>query len=511
MPRPMPYLGHHRVAIVGSGFSGLGMAIRLKQEGIEDFVVLERADDLGGTWRDNTYPGCACDVPSHLYSFSFAPNPEWSRTFSGQAEIWGYLRRVAREHAIDPHIRYRHEVTAARWDSTQEVWQIETSTGELDADMLVIGAGPLAEPKLPEIDGLEQFAGDIFHSAQWNHEQPLDGKRVAVIGTGASSIQLVPQIQPKVGRLHVFQRTPPWIVPQRDRSITALERRLYRAFPLAQKLVRGVIYAARELYVLPFMRPRDGSPPERVARRHLQRQVADTRLRTRLEPHYRIGCKRILISDSYYPALQQPNVELVTDPIARVTEHGIVTADGTERELDTIVLGTGFHAADFPFGARVHGPDGRSLNDVWQGSPQAYQGTTVSGFPNMFLLVGPNTGLGHNSIVFMIESQLEYVLECLRRLQRGRLDVIEVREHAERSYNEQIQRRLAPTVWNSGGCASWYIDENGKNTTIWPGSTWPFRRRLSRFRMGDHELRPRVGTRASKSTSDTAGAEMLTR
>ncbi len=482
------------------------MAVRLKREGIEDFVVLERADELGGTWRDNTYPGCACDVPSHLYSFSFAPNPDWSRTFSGQAEIWAYLRSVAHEHELDRHIRYRHEVTSAIWDSARELWRIETSAGALDADMLVLGAGPLAEPKLPEIDGIDDFAGEIFHSARWNHEQPLDGKRVAVIGTGASSIQLVPQIQPNVARMHVFQRTPPWIVPQRDRSITALERRLYRSFPLAQRLVRGAVYCARELYVLPFMHPRDGSPPERVARRHLQRQVADPRLRARLEPNYRIGCKRILISDSYFPALQQPNVELVTDPIASITERGIVTADGVERELDTIVLGTGFHAADFPFGERVHGPDGRSLKDVWQGSPHAYQGTTVSGFPNMFLLVGPNTGLGHNSIVFMIESQLNYVLDCLRALRRARRDVIEVREQAERGYNEQLQRRLAPTVWNSGGCVSWYIDENGKNTTIWPGSTWPFRRRLSRFKLADHELRARVAT----SARDTAEAEALT-
>ncbi|HEY2719077.1 MAG TPA: NAD(P)/FAD-dependent oxidoreductase [Solirubrobacteraceae bacterium] len=503
----MQHLGHHRVAIVGSGFSGLGMAVRLKREGIEEFVVLERADDLGGTWRENTYPGCACDVPSHLYSFSFAPNPEWSRTFSGQAEIWAYLRRVAREHEIDQHIRYRHEVTAARWDSELELWRLETSAGTLDADMLVIAAGPLAEPKLPEIEGIQDFKGGIFHSARWDHEQPLNGKRLAVVGTGASSIQLIPQIQPEVGRMHVFQRTPPWIVPQRNRSITALEHRLYRAFPLAQKLIRGAIYAARELYVLPFMRPRDGSPPERVARRHLQRQVPDARLRARLEPNYRIGCKRIVISDTYYPALQQPNVELVTDPIARITQRGIVTADGSERELDAIVLGTGFHAADFPFSEWVHGPDGRSLKEVWQGSPHAYQGTTVSGFPNMFVLVGPNTGLGHNSIVFMIESQLDYVLECLRRMRRAGLGVIEVREQAERSYNEQIQQRLAPTVWNSGGCVSWYTNEQGKNTTIWPGSTWPFRRRLRRFEMADHELRARATVRAS----DTAGVEALAR
>ena len=474
----MQQLGHHRIAIVGSGFSGLGMAIRLKQEGIEDFVVLERAAELGGTWRDNTYPGCACDVPSHLYSFSFAPNPDWSRTFSRQPEIWAYLRRTAREQGVDAHIRYRHEVTSASWDATRELWRVETSAGELTASMLVVGAGPLAEPKLPEIDGIEDF----------------EGERVAVIGTGASSVQLIPQIQPEVGKLHVFQRTAPWVTPQRDRPLKAWEHRLYRAFPLAQKLMRGAIYAARELFVLPLMHPREGSPPERIARRHLRSQVADPQLRAKLEPNYRIGCKRILISDSYYPALQQPNAEVVTDAIAKITPRGIVTADGTERELDTIILGTGFYVADPPFAELIHDADGRTLTEAWAGSPQAYLGATVNGFPNMFMLVGPNTGLGHNSIVFMIESQLHYLMQGLRFMDRRGLDVIEVREQVQQRYDEEIQRKLQGTVWESGGCASWYRNEHGKNTTIWPGSTWPFRRRLHTFDPGDYELRPRASS-----------------
>ncbi|HUA74928.1 MAG TPA: NAD(P)/FAD-dependent oxidoreductase [Solirubrobacteraceae bacterium] len=485
----MQQLGHHRVAIVGSGFSGLGAAIRLKQEGIEDFVVLERAEELGGTWRENTYPGCACDVPSHLYSFSFAPNPGWSRTFSGQPEIWDYLRTVAREHGLDEHIRYRHEVTSARWDEPAARWRIATSAGELSASLLIVGAGPLSEPRLPEIEGIEEFRGRIFHTARWDHERPLSGERVAVIGTGATAVQLIPKIQPQVARLHVFQRTPGWILPQRDRAISALERRLYRRFPLAQRLVRYAIYGARELYVLPFMRPRAGSPPERVAHRHLENQVADPRLRARLEPNYRIGCKRVLLSDGFYPALQQPNVELVTDGIARISERGVVTSDGAERELDTIVLGTGFRASDFPPGEWISDGSGRSLKQAWQGSPHAYLGTTVSGFPNLFLMVGPNTGLGHNSIVYMIESQLRFVLECIRYMDRHRIESFDVREPRERSYNERIQRRLRPTVWNSGGCVSWYRNERGENTTIWPGPTWPFRHQLRRFDPGDYELR----------------------
>ena len=502
----MSSIPHQRIAIVGSGFSGLGMAIRLKQEGIHEFVVLERAQDLGGTWRENTYPGCACDVPSNLYSFSFAPNPDWSQTFSPQPEIWEYLRRVSAEHGVDPHIRYGHEVTSARWDAEQELWRIETSAGDLTADMLVAGAGPLADPKLPDIEGIEDFQGAIFHSARWRHDHELEGERVAVVGTGASSIQLVPRIQPLVERLHVFQRTPPWVVPHRNRPTHTWERSLFRAFPAVQKLVRGAVYCARELFVLPLMRPRKGSLPERMARKHLREQVPDPQLRARLTPNYRIGCKRILPSDSYYPALVQPNVELVTDSIRAITPRGIVTADGSERELDTIILGTGFHVTDMPVAQWIYGGDGRSLAETWSGSAQAYLGTAVAGFPNLFLLVGPNTGLGHNSIVFMIESQLHYLMEGLRVMRRDGLDVIEVREPVQRRYNEELQRRLQGTVWNSGGCSSWYLDEHGRNTTIWPGSTWPYHQRLKHFRPEDYELTRRGRTPRSRPSASPVPA-----
>ncbi len=492
----MSAIPHQRIAIVGSGFSGLGMAVRLKQEGIHDFVVLERAADLGGTWRDNTYPGCACDVPSNLYSFSFAPNPDWSHTFSPQPEIWAYLRRVSTEHGVDSHIRYGHEVTAARWDAAAELWRIETIAGNLTADMLIAGAGPLADPKLPDIDGIDSFAGAIFHSARWSSEHKLDGERVAVIGTGASSIQLVPQIQPRAEKLHVFQRTPPWVMPHRNRPTTALERLLFRTFPPIQKLVRGAVYCGRELFVLPMMHPRKGSLPERMAQKHLREQVPDPELRARLTPNYRIGCKRILPSNEYYPALVQPNVELVTDAISAITPRGILTGDGVERELDTIILGTGFHVTDMPVAHWIYGGDGHTLAEHWGGSggsasAESYLGSTVAGFPNLFLLVGPNTGLGHNSIVFMIESQLSYLMQALRFMDERRLQVIEVREPVQRQYNEQLQQRLRGTVWNSGGCASWYLDEHGKNTTIWPGSTWPYRQRLRHFQPEDYEIRPR--------------------
>jgi len=499
---------HHRIAIVGSGFSGLGLAIRLRQRGIEDFVILERGDDVGGTWRANTYPGCQCDVPSHLYSFSFVPNPDWSRTYSRQPEIWAYLRRAARDHGVEPHIRYGREVTAASWDEEAGLWRIETSAGDLTAEVLVAGAGPLSDPKLPEIDGIESFEGAIFHSAQWDHRHDLTGERVAVIGTGASSIQLIPRIQPEVGRLHVFQRTPPWVVAHRDRATTAAERWLYRRFPVAQRAVRAFVYASRELFVPRLMHPRAGSLPERMAQRHLAEQVPDPQLRAKLTPDYRIGCKRVLISNEYYPALGQPNVELVTDSIRAVTPRGIVTADGAEREVDAIVLGTGFHVTDMPVAEWIRGRAGLTLAEVWRGSPQAHVGTTVAGFPNLFMLVGPNTGLGHNSIVFMIESQLNYVLDCLRYMDRADVAAVDVREDVQERFNTDVQRRLKGSVWTSGGCVSWYLDEHGRNTTIWPGSTWPYRRLLRRFRPDEYELRPRRPARPAP-VAPTPGSEPM--
>ncbi len=499
---------HHRIVIVGSGFAGLGAAIRMKQAGIEDFVVLERGQDIGGTWSFNTYPGCQCDIPSHLYSFSFALNPNWSRTFSKQPEIKEYLRSCSREHGVDPHVRLRCAVTSAAWDDSAELWRIQTTsgeatgdettgretTGEITAEMLVAGAGPLSEPKLPDIPGIESFQGEIFHSAQWNHEHALEGERVAVVGTGASSIQFIPHIQPQVEKLHVFQRTPAWVVPHSDRPTSRAERWLYRRIPAVQRLVRAWVYLTRELFVLRLMHPRAGSLPERVAQRHLHAQVEDPALRAKLKPNYRIGCKRVLISNDYYPALQQPNVEIVTEGIAALGPTTVLTTDGVEREVDTIVLGTGFHVTDMPVAEWIRGRDGRTLAEVWQGSPQAYLGSTVAGFPNMFLLVGPNMGLGHNSLVFMIEAQLNYLMDCLRVTESHAMGIFEVRENVARAFNNDVQRRLEGSVWTSGGCQSWYLDEHGRNTTIWPGFTWPYHRRTRRFVPSDYTLRARKTT-----------------
>jgi cation diffusion facilitator CzcD-associated flavoprotein CzcO len=470
-----------KVLIIGTGFAGLGMAIRLKQAGIHDFTVLERAGDVGGTWRDNTYPGAACDVPSHLYSFSFAPNPDWSRSFSPQAEIQDYLRRTATDFGVRPHIRFHHEVLDAAWDDTARRWRVRTNAGAFEADVLISATGALSDPQIPELPGLERFEGTVFHSARWRHDHDLTGKRVAVVGTGASAIQFVPQIQPRVGHLTVFQRTPPWILPRWDRAFRPAERWAFRHLPLVQRLARAGIYWGREQMVAGFvMAPNLMRVAERLARRHLERSVPDPVLRAKLMPDYRIGCKRILISNDYLPSLTQPNVDLVAAGLAEVRERSVVAADGSEHEVDTIIFGTGFHVTDIPVADRITGPGGLTLKEHWAEGMKAYKGTAVAGFPNLFLLVGPNTGLGHSSQVFMIESQIAYVLDAVRHLHRTS-HVVEVRHDAESDWDDGVQRAMGRTVWTTGGCASWYLDDRGRNTTLWPGSTWRFRRHTARF------------------------------
>jgi cation diffusion facilitator CzcD-associated flavoprotein CzcO len=486
---------HHRLAIVGTGFSGLGMAIRLRQEGEEDFVLLERANDIGGTWRDNTYPGCRCDVPSHLYSFSFAPNPNWSSTFSPQEEILDYLKDCAERFGVMPHVLFGTELESASWDDDEQLWRIETSEGPLTADIVIAAQGPLSEPSLPEVPGIDSFEGKAFHSAQWDHDHDLTGERVAVIGTGASAIQFVPEIQPRVERLHVFQRTAPWVIPHRNRPLRGWERAIYRLFPPAQLAMRAAIYWARELFVLQFRHRAVGGPLERIPLRHLHAQVKDPELRRKLTPDYRMGCKRILPTDEWYPALAKPNVEVITEGITEVRPHSVVAADGSEREVDTIIFGTGFHVTDVPIADRVRGRDGRTLAETWHGSMQAYKGTTVAGYPNLFFLVGPNTGLGHTSIVFMIESQIAYVLGALRELRRRGAQTLEVRQAAQAAYNEELDRMTEGTVWVRGGCTSYYIDRNGHNSALWPTYTWPFRRRLRDFDVAAYALGSRTPVR----------------
>ncbi len=485
----------YEVAIIGSGFSGLGTAIRLKQQGRDDFVVLERGDDVGGTWHFNTYPGCACDVPSHLYSFSFAPNPEWTETYSKQPEIGAYLKRVATEFGVRPHIRLNTTVTGAAWDGDAGEWVVSTrgtasangADGEVRAKVLVAAAGPLADPKLPDVPGLDEFQGEAWHSARWNHSYDLKGKRVAVVGTGASSIQLVPSIQPDVAELHVFQRTPPWIFPHTTRPVTRVERMAYRRVPALQRAVRGGVYVGRETFVVGFVKePRVMKVAEKLAMRHRDKAISDPELRRKVTPDYTIGCKRILPSNRWYPALAQDNVSLHTGGVERFTARGVVGGDdGVETEVDAIVFGTGFQVTEMPAADFIRGRDGRTLNEAWGGSPRAYLGTAIPGFPNLFFLLGPNTGLGHSSMVYMIESQIAYVLGALDVLRRNGASTLEVRPEVERAFNDALSRQLDGTVWNTG-CASWYLDDTGRNSTLWPDWTWRFRRRTARFDPADY-------------------------
>ncbi|MGH3777920.1 MAG: flavin-containing monooxygenase [Pseudonocardiaceae bacterium] len=478
---------HHHVIVIGAGFAGLGMAIGLRRQGMTDFAVLEQAADVGGTWRDNSYPGCACDVPSQLYSFSFELNPSWSRNFSGQQEIWDYLRHCTDSYGLRPHIRFHHEVLEAVWDQTWHRWRVRTNRGELTCDVLITATGAFSFPSIPDVPGLDHFRGKVFHSARWDPDYDLRDRRVAVVGTGASAIQFVPQIQPEVASLTVFQRTPPWIIPRGDRDNRGFARTLYRTVPGLQRLVRAGIYLGRELSVLGLaVNPRLLKILELAARAHLRRQVADPALRARLTPDYTIGCKRILLSNDYLPALTRFNVDVVSAGIDRVGADWVQAADGTRREVDTVIFGTGFHVTDFPMAARIRGREGQTLAEVWSDGARAHRGTTVAGFPNLFMLVGPNTGLGHTSLIYMIESQVAYTIEALRYLRRTGAAAVEVRSQAQVAYNESVQRRMDGTVWTTGGCVSWYLDAQGHNTTLWPTFTWRFRRATRSFQPAEY-------------------------
>ncbi|MEV0824130.1 flavin-containing monooxygenase [Nonomuraea rubra] len=480
-------MGEPGIVIVGSGFAGICMAVNLKQAGHHDFVILEKAAELGGTWRDNTYPGCACDVPSHMYSYSFELNPGWSRMFSPQEEIQAYLRACAAKYGITPHIRYGKHVVSMEYDDAARSWTVTTEDGDTLRPKAVVSAiGALHIPKFPEIAGRESFAGPAFHSAEWDHSADLTGKRVAVVGTGASAVQFVPQLARTARHVTVFQRTAPWLHPKPDFAFSPAARRLLR-LPGAARTLRAGIYWALETRALGFaVDPRLMKAHERLALRHLRAQVPDPELRRALTPDYLIGCKRILVSSDYYPALTRPNVSLVTDAITEIREHSLVA--GTEHRADAIVYGTGFKVTDALTEQRIVGRDGLKLQEAWRDGIEAYLGVTTSGFPNLFFLLGPNTGLGHNSVVFMIESQARYVVECLRLLSRTQARAVDVRPEAQREFNDRLRARLDPLVWNAGGCDSWYLDEHGVNRTIWPGFTFEYWARTRRVKPGAYEL-----------------------
>jgi len=486
--RPLPARSVE-VVIVGAGFSGLCAGIQLRKAGIEDFVILEKAQGVGGTWRDNTYPGAACDIPSHLYSYSFEPSAAWTRAYGGQPQILAYLEHCATKYGLRPHLQLGAQVTRAAYDEDTATWTVSTEDGRAwKARALILGNGALHLPQIPDLPGLDSFRGKKFHSARWDHAYELAGKRVAVIGTGASSIQFVPEIAREVKHLDLYQRTPPWIMPKGDRAIGERERWAIEHVPGAHWLRRTGLYWAFESRVLGFaLAPKLNQLVEKLVLEHLARAVPDPALRAKLTPEYRLGCKRVLLSNNYYPTLARANVALHTEGIERIEETGIRGTDGTLREVDAIIFGTGFRVVEYLSSLRVIGRHGQDLNDVWKESVRNYLGINVSGFPNLFLLMGPNTGLGHNSMVFMIEAQVHYAISALRAMHRNALASIDVRPDVEAAFRTEMSRKLAKTVWTSG-CSSWYIAPDGQ-VLLWPDFTFNYWRRTRRIALRSYELR----------------------
>jgi cation diffusion facilitator CzcD-associated flavoprotein CzcO len=479
------------VLIVGAGFAGICMGIKLLEARMKSFLIIEKSPDIGGTWWENRYPGCACDIPSHLYSFSFAPSTEWTRMYPGQQELHDYLKRCAEKYGLAPYLRLNTRFCEAVWDEASGVWNISTADGmHIRARVLVSGMGALHVPNIPALKGAERFRGPSFHSATWDHSVDLSGKNVAVIGTGASAIQFVPQIAPRVARLSLFQRTPPWIVPRRDFAFSEKSKRRFRSIPLARWAFRQYIFCVQEIRVLGFL-GNEGfrKKAEDIALRHMGKRINDPKLRATLTPNYHLGCKRVLVSDDYYPTLNRENIEVITEGLSEVRERSIVTRDGVERPTDVLIYGTGFRATEPLIGCRIIGKGGVEIHDSWGGRMTAYLGVTINGFPNFFMLLGPNTGLGHNSVVLMIEAQVRYTMSCLKLMKRRKQRVLEVRPEVQKSFVEEIYARMSKTVWLSGGCKSWYQDQrSGEITTLWPGSVISYLRRTLSASASDYKL-----------------------
>jgi cation diffusion facilitator CzcD-associated flavoprotein CzcO len=476
------------IAVVGGGFGGVGAVVMLKRAGYDDVTVFERGERVGGVWHHNTYPGAACDVPSHLYEFSFAPNPRWSRRYAPQAEIQAYLEDVARSHGVLDRIRTGTEVTGARFDDERSKWVLDTSAGEHESDVLLTACGQLSVPSVPPIPGLDSFEGPAFHTAQWDHDAELDGKRVAVLGTGCSAIQVVPAIQPRVERVDVYQRSPGWTFPKMDFEYGERAKRMFERFPELQRIDRALVFGFMELGAAALTKRRWLLAPFRAAaERQITKAIDDPELRAKVTPKDEVGCKRIMLTDEWYPTLTKPNVELITDRIAEVTANSICTADGAERETDAIVLATGFQSHGFVAPMEIEGAGGRTLAEAWGDVARAYLGMSVPGFPNLFLLYGPNTNGGTGSVIYTIEAAMAHILDALRQLEVTDARRIEVRPQVAEAFDRELRSALAGTVWHTG-CTNWYVDENGNDPNQWPWLWSQYRRRTAQLDPDAYEL-----------------------
>ncbi|MER5803010.1 flavin-containing monooxygenase [Streptomyces mirabilis] len=470
-----------RAVVVGAGFSGIGAAVRLREAGFNDVLVLEKGTQLGGTWRENTYPGCACDVPSTLYSYSFTPDAAWSRVFAGQREILAYLRATAKRYRLDDMLRCGVQVLGARWDGAAGRWLLETSDGPYSAAVLVLATGPWHVPRRLEVPGIEDFNGPVFHTARWDHSVDLAGRRVTVVGSGASAVQVVPAIEAQAASVGLFQRTAQWVLPKPDLLLPAAFNRLLDRVPGARGALRAGQYALQEGFGYAFRHPQGARLLEAGARAHLRLAVRDRQLRRQLTPDYRLGCKRLLTSSTFYQALSQPHVRLHPTAVSAVRGNEVVGADGTTVPTDVLIEATGFRVGELPLAKSLYGTNGRTLDEAWGGEPQAYMGTTVSGFPNLFLLLGPNLLGGSTSAITVLEAQLTYLIAALAHLDQGGHRALDVRSAAQAAHNTAVQDALATTVYNTGGCTSYYFTSTGRNTFAWPWSTGRLVRRLSRF------------------------------
>ena len=482
---------NYQVGIIGAGFGGLVAALKLKESGRDSFVIFERASEIGGTWRDNTYPGCACDVPSHLYSIAKVPNPDWNYKFSKQPEILNYLKSVVKQYDLTQYIRLNSDIVDIKFIESEGIWQITDRIGNQSTVKFIISStGPLNRAVIPKFEGLESFKGAKFHSSKWDKTCDIKGTKVAVIGTGASAIQIVPTIAPDVAQLMVFQRTPAWITPRRDRKTLSFEKALYRMFPATQKFMREGFYWINEFLGKAFVgNDRIYKISKFVSLQKLKSEVKDPETRRKLTPQYNLGCKRVLVSDDYYPTFNRSNVHLITDDIEKITENSIITKDGQAHEVDIIVFATGFEAADLNLYTKILGIKGTNLIEEWsETGAEAFHGTTVSGYPNLALLLGPNTGLGHNSVIHIMESQMNYVLDYLEILEKnGDYSYLDVKPQLQKEHNESVQKQFEGTVWASG-CKSWYMNKNGRNTTLYPRLTVQFRKETQKVNLEEYSL-----------------------